>query len=87
MAADPRFPALRRKPLATGRRGDDIHVIAAPNPKESTMNQALIQRLLSLSLASVFTLAILGGVSELFIGVEAQSSNVAQYSTPAAPRA
>jgi hypothetical protein len=51
------------------------------------MHQALTQRLLSLSLAGVFTLAILGGVSGLFMGVEAQQANLAQHSTPAAPRA
>ncbi len=50
------------------------------------MKQPLIQRLLSLSLAGVFTLAILGSVSELFVGGQAQQATLAQHSTPAAPR-
>jgi hypothetical protein len=87
VAADPGFPALRRKALVAGPRDDDIHVIATPTTRESTMSQALIQRLLSLSLAGVFTLAILGSVSELFVGAEAQQATLAQHSQPAAPRA
>jgi hypothetical protein len=86
MAADPGFPALRRKPLAARPRDDDIHAIAAPS-KETTMSQTLTQRLLSLTLASIFSLAIVGSVSGLFVGVEAQQANLAQHSTPAAPRA
>ena|GEM_PF-5964152 len=51
------------------------------------MTSALIQRLLSLSLAGVFTLATLGSVSGLFVGVEVEQANLAQRSMPAAPRA
>jgi hypothetical protein len=87
VATDPGFPALRRKSVGEGPRDDDIHVIATPPAPEFTMHQALIQRLLSLSLAGVFTLAILGSVSELFIGAEAQQATLAQHSQPAAPRA
>jgi hypothetical protein len=86
MAADPLFPALRRTPLVAGPRGDDIHVIATPTATEFTMTHTLTQRLISLSLASVFTLAILGSVSELFVGAEAQQATLAQQTTPAAPR-
>jgi hypothetical protein len=72
--------------VETRPRDDDIHVIADPPTKEFTMKQPLIQRLLSLSLAGVFTLAILGSVSELFVGGQAQQATLAQHSTPAAPR-
>jgi len=68
-------------------RDDDIHVIATPTATEFTMTSALIQRLLSLSLAGVFTLATLGSVSGLFVGVEVEQANLAQRSMPAAPRA
>jgi hypothetical protein len=51
------------------------------------MTQTLIQRLLSLSLAGVFTLAIFGSVSGLFVGVEAEQAKLAQHSMSAAPRA
>jgi hypothetical protein len=51
------------------------------------MKQTLIQRLYSLSMAAVMTLALLGSVSELFVGVEAQQASLAQHSTAAAPRA
>jgi hypothetical protein len=69
-------------------RDDDIHVIAAPQaPTEIAMKPTLTQRLLSLSLASVFTLTMLASVSGLFLGDEAQQANLAQRSTAAAPRA
>ncbi len=51
------------------------------------MNKSLIQRLTSLSMAAVMSLTLLGSVSGLFIGVEAEQANLAQHSTPAAPRA
>jgi hypothetical protein len=54
------------------------------------MNKPLIQRLYSLSLAAVVTLAILGGVSQLFLGDSApQGAEMAQHSSPVAsqPRA
>ncbi len=51
------------------------------------MHKPLIQRLYSLSMAAVMTLALLGSVSELFVGAEAQQANLAQHSTPVAPRA
>jgi hypothetical protein len=87
VAPDPGFPALRRKALVAGPRGDDIHAIATPPVTEPTMSQALIQRLLSLSLAGVFTLAILGSVSELFVGGQARQATLAQHGTQPAPRA
>jgi hypothetical protein len=58
-----------------------------PSTPEFTMKQTLTQRLLSLSLAGVFTLAMLGSVSQLFVGAEAQQANLAQRATPPAPRA
>ncbi len=51
------------------------------------MTQSLTQRLLSLTLAGVCTLALLGSISQLFVGVEAQQADLAQRSAPAAPRA
>jgi hypothetical protein len=86
-ALDPRFLTLRRKGLVARRGNGDIHVTEAPNPPEFTMKQTLIQRLTSLSMAAVMTLALLGSVSELFVGVEAQQASLAQHSTAAAPRA
>jgi hypothetical protein len=68
---------------------DDIHVIEVPPPAatEIPMKPTLTHRLLSLSLASVFTLAMLASVGELFLGDEAQQANLAQRSTASAPRA
>jgi hypothetical protein len=51
------------------------------------MYKPLTQRLFSLSMSALVTLAILGSVSELFVGVEAQQANLAQHTTPVAPRA
>ena len=49
------------------------------------MNKSLIQRLYSLSLAAVVTLAMLGSVSQLFLGDSApQAAEMAQHSSPAA---
>ncbi len=47
----------------------------------------LTQRLFSLSLSFVMTLALLGSVSELFVGGQAQQANLAQHGTPTASRA
>jgi hypothetical protein len=74
------------------RRDGDIHVTEAPlNPPpptpEFTMKQTLTHRLLSLSLAGVVTLAMLGSVSQLFVGAEAQQASMAQRATSTAPRA
>ncbi len=51
------------------------------------MNQPLIQRLYSLSMAAVMTLALLGSVSELFVGAETQQATLAQHGSAATPRA
>jgi hypothetical protein len=51
------------------------------------MKPTLTHRLLSLSLASAFTLAMLASVGELFLGDEAQQANLAQRSAASAPRA
>jgi hypothetical protein len=51
------------------------------------MKQTLTHRLLSLSLAGVVTLAMLGSVSQLFVGAEAQQASMAQRATSTAPRA
>ena len=51
------------------------------------MHQLLIQRLYSLSMAAVMTLALLGSVSELFVSAESHQATLAQRTTAAAPRA
>ena len=49
---------------------DDIAVIATRLSPEPTMSKSLIQRGLSLSLAALVTLAMLGGIDQLSQGDE-----------------
>ncbi len=51
------------------------------------MHKPLTHRLYALSMSAFMTLVLLGSVSELFVGVEAQQANLAQHSAPAAPLA